>query len=192
MINLGDREITRGSVNINNECHLFRMLSMYFISLCFMALHENALNKTGFKCGKPTKQTASILISYDLIITLTSYLGLVLFRKISRYTRTRVKQRRRLRSGYWTRRRIYWSRRNISRTEYIAEALQGSIKQRIYCLSESQERQEEMFTKPCSDTLMRNGLAVCGVQSDGEVHDMKRWFSVRKISGIPQLKERAS
>ena len=29
-----------------------------------------------------------------------------------------------------------------------------------------------MFTKPCPDTLVRNGLAVSGVQSDGEVHDM--------------------
>ena len=82
-INLGDREITRGSVNINTECYLFRMLSMYFISLCFMALYENALNQTGFKCGKPTMQTASLLISYGLMITLTSYLGLLLFRKIS-------------------------------------------------------------------------------------------------------------
>ena len=107
MINLGDREIIRGSVNINTECHLLRMLSMFFISLCFMALYENALNQTGFKCGKPTKQTASLLISYGMMITLTSYLGLLLFRKIRGYTRTRVKQRRRLRSGYWTRRRIY-------------------------------------------------------------------------------------
>ena len=115
MINLGDREITRGSVNINTECHLFRMLSMYFISLSFMALYENALNQTGFKCGKPTKQTASLLISCGLMITLTSYLGLLLFRKIRLYTRTRVKQRRRLRSHYWTRRRIYWRRRNIYR-----------------------------------------------------------------------------
>ena len=172
MINLGDREITRGSVNINTECYLFRMLSMYFISLCFMALYENALNQTGFKCGKPTMQTASLLISFSLMITLTSYLGLLLFRKRSGYTRTREKQRRRLRSGYWTRRRIYWRRRNISRTGYIAEALQCSIKQRIYCLSDSQERQEEVFTKPCPDILMRNGLAVSGVQSDGEVHDM--------------------
>ena len=196
MINLGDREITRRSVNINTECHLFRMLSMYFISLCFMALYENALNQTGFKCGKPTKQTASLLISCGLMITLTSYMGLLLFRKISGYTRTRVKQRRRLRSGYWTRRRIYWRRRNISRTEYIAEALQGSIKQRIYCLSESQERQEEMFTKPCSDTLMRNGLAVSGVQSDGEVHDMNEVIlNQKKIrcsssKGKRQLKKR--
>ena len=29
-----------------------------------------------------------------------------------------------------------------------------------------------MLTKPCPDILMRNGLAVSGVQSDGEVHDM--------------------
>ena len=145
---------------------------MFFISLCFMALYENALNQTGFKCGKPTKQTASLLISCGLMIILIRYMGLLLFRKISGYTRTRVKQRRRLRSGYWTRRRIFWRRRNISRTAYIAEALQGSIKQRIYCLSESQERQEEMFTKPCPDTLVRNGLAVSGAQSDGEVNDM--------------------
>ena len=195
MINLGDREITRGSVNINTECYLFRMLSMYFISLCFMA-YENALNQTGFKCGKPTKQTASLLIRYGLIITLTSYLGLLLFRKISRYTRTREKQRRRLRSGYWTRRRIYWRRRNISRTGYIAEALQCSIKQRIYCLSDSQERQEEVFTKPCPDILMRNGLAVSGVQSDGEVHDMNEVIlNPKKIrrstsKGKRQLKKR--
>ena len=66
MINLGDREIKLGSVNI----HLFRMLSMYFISLSFMALYENALNQTGFKCGKPTMQTASLLISYGLMIIL--------------------------------------------------------------------------------------------------------------------------
>ena len=150
MINLGDREITRGSVNINTECHLFRMLSMYFISLCFMALYENALNQTGFKCGKPTKQTASLIISCGLMITLTSYMGLLLFRKISGYTRTRVKQRRRLRSGYWTRRRIYWRRKNILRTAYIAEALQGSIKQRIYCLSGSQETGGDVY-----QTLLR-------------------------------------
>ena len=169
---------------------------MFFISLCFKALYENALNQTGFECGKPTKQTASVIISCGLMITLTSYMGLLLFRKISGYTRTRVKQRRMLRSRYWTRRRIYWRRRNISRTEYIAEALQGSIKQRIYCLSESQERQEEMFTKPCSDTLMRNGLAVSEVQSDGKVHHMNEVIlNQKKIrcsssKGKRQLKKR--
>ena len=130
------------------------------------------------------------------MITLTSYLGLLLFRKISGYTRTRVKQRRRLSSGYGTRRRIYWRERNISRTEYIAEALQCSIKQRIYCLSDSKERQEEVFTKPCPDILMRNGLAVSGVQSDGEVHDMNEVILNQKMircspsEGKRQLKKR--
>ena len=53
-----------------------------------------------------------------------------------------------------------------------------------------------MFTKHCSDTLMRNGLAVSGVQSDGEVHDMNEVIlNQKKIrcssrKGKRQLKKR--
>ena len=135
-----------------------------FLSLCFMALYENALNQTGndthlsyarcsprylgvarvpqrhlecfccmglsgntlkqtenithlscdrlplghlgvslcgqSKCGKSMKQTGFFLICFGLMITLTSYLGFLLLRKIRGYTKTRVKHRRRLGSGY--------------------------------------------------------------------------------------------
>ena len=48
------------------------------------------------KCGKPTKQTASLLISYGLMITLTSYLVLLLFSEIRGYNRTSLNHLRRL------------------------------------------------------------------------------------------------
>ena len=113
----------------------------------------------------------SFLIIFGLLMTLITYLGLLMLRRTTKYTRTRVKQRRRLGSGYWTRRRVYWRRREISRTAYIAEALQSSIKQRINSQSELQKRKEEMLTKPCSDIMKRNGHAVNGAQLEGEVLD---------------------
>ena len=107
--------------------------------------------------------TSSCLISFGMMITLTSYVVLYLWRWIRNYyTRTRVSQRRRFGSGYWSRRRIYWRHRDISRSGYIVEALQGTIKQRINSQSESQERKEEMLTKPYPDILKRNGYAVSG------------------------------
>ena len=75
--------------------------------------------------------------------------GILLWRRIRKYyTSTRVSQRRRFGSVYWSRRKIYWRQRDISRTGYIVEALHGSIKQGIYSKSESQERKEEILTKP--------------------------------------------
>ena len=90
---------------------------------------------------------SSTLISFVMMITFTSYIVLLLWRRIRKYyTSTRVSQRRRFCSGYWSRRKIYWRQRDISRTGYIVEALHGSIKQRIYSQSESRERKEEMLT----------------------------------------------
>ena len=63
---------------------------------------------------------------------------------------------------------------------YIAEALQGSIKQRIYSQSESQRKNEEMSTKPCSDIMNRNGHAVNGAQIDGEVKDGNKLMLSRR------------
>ena len=82
-----------------------------------------------FPYGKSMEQTAPSLISFGLMIMHTIYLWLLFFRRTRGYTRTRVKHRRTLGSGYWTRRRIYWRRRKISRTASFAEA-----KQRIYSL----------------------------------------------------------
>ena len=104
------------------------------VSLCFRS-----------SCWKAMEKVASFLIiNYGLMISLINNLGLLLLRRVTGYTRTRKKQRRRLGSGYWTRRRVYWRRRKISRTAYIAEAVQGSIKQRIYSQAESQKRKEEL------------------------------------------------
>ena len=117
--------------------------------------------------------TSSSLISFGIMITLTSYVVLLLWRMIRNYyTRTRVSQRRRFGSGYWSRRRIYWRHRDISRSGYIVEALQGTIKQRINSQSESQERKEEMLTKPYPDIVKRNGYAVSGGQSENVVKDL--------------------
>ena len=110
-------------------------------------------------------------ISFGLMGTI--YFGLILLRRMRGYTKTRVKHRRRLGSGYWTRRKIYWRRRKISRTAYIAEALQCSTNQRIYSLPESQERRKVMLTKPYSDIMKRNGHAVSRAQLDGECFEMK-------------------
>ena len=66
--------------------------------------------------------TSSSLISFGMMITLTSYVVLLLWRRIRKYyTRLRVSQRRRFGSGYWSRRRIYWRQRDISRAGYIVE-----------------------------------------------------------------------
>ena len=110
-------------------------------------------------------------ISFGLMGTI--YFGLILLRRMRGCTKTRVKHRRRLGSGYWTRRKIYWRRRKISRTAYIAEALQCSTNQRIYSLPESQERRKVMLTKPYSDIMKRNGHAVSRAQLDGECFEMK-------------------
>ena len=113
-------------------------------------------------CWKAMKEVASFLIiNLGLMITLISNLGLLLLRRTTGSTRSRNNQRRRLGSGYWTRRKVYWRRREISRTGYIAEALQDSIKQRIYSQSEPQER-KEMLTKPYSNILKMNSHAVSG------------------------------
>ena len=132
---------------------------MFFISLCFKALYENALNQTGFKCGKPTKQTASLLISYGLMITLTSYLVLLLFREIRGYNRTSVNHRRRLGSGYWTGRRIYWRRRQLSRSRYIREAIWSSMKQRKITQSERSSPRHDALRKTKYSTPIRLGTS---------------------------------
>ena len=100
---------------------------------------------------------SSTLISFVMMITFTSYIVLLLWRTIRKYyTSTRVSQRRRFGSGYWSRRKIYWRQRDISRTGYIVEALHSK--------SESQGRKEEILTKPCSDVLKRNSHAFSGVR----------------------------
>ena len=117
--------------------------------------------------------TSSSVISFSMMITLTSYVVLLLWRRIRNYyATTRVSQRRRFGSGYWSRRRIYWRQRDISRSGYIVEALQGTIKLRIHRQSESQERKEEMLTKPYPDVVKRNGYAVSGGQSEDDVKDL--------------------
>ena len=68
----------------------------------------------------------------------------------------------------------------MSRASYIAEALEGSSKRRIYSLSESQERKEKMLTKPCSEIPKRNVLAVSGAQLDGEAQDMTEVMHYQK------------
>ena len=115
------------------------------VCFCCIALCENTLNQTGNNtnvsctrcslghlavslccestCWKALKETASFLTSFCLMITLICYMGLLLLRRVTEYTRTIVKQHRRYGSGYWTRRRVYWRRRKISRAAYIAEAL---------------------------------------------------------------------
>ena len=51
--------------------------------------------------------TLSFFISFGLTISLTSYLIILLLRRIRKYyTEAKVVQRRRLASGYWSRRRI--------------------------------------------------------------------------------------
>ena len=113
-----------------------------------------------------------LIIYFGLMISLINILGLLLLRRVTGYTRTRNKQRRRLGSGYWTRRRVYWRRRKISRTAYIAEAVQGSIKQRIYSQAESQKRKEELLTIPCSDILKSDSQAVNKGEVDAQIQDM--------------------
>ena len=52
--------------------------------------------------------TSSFFISFALIITLSSYIVILLLRRTRRYyTQVEVSQSRRLESGYWSRRRIY-------------------------------------------------------------------------------------
>ena len=138
--------------------------------------------------------TSSTLISFVMVITFASYLVLLLWRRIRKYyTSTRVLQRRRFGSGYWSRRRIYWRQRDISRTGYIVEALQGSMKQRIYSKSESQGRKVEMLTKLYPDIAKRNGYAVSGGQLEVEMKDLnevmlyekkKRCFSGKGKSSL--------
>ena len=125
-------------------------------------------------CALGTKlMTSSSLISFGMMITLTSYVVLLLWRRIRNYyATTRVSQRRRFGSGYWSRRRIYWRQRDISRSGYIVEALQGTIKVRIHRQSESQERKEEMLTKTYPDVVKRNGYAVSGGLSEDDVKDL--------------------
>ena len=114
-------------------------------------------------CAHKNLVTLPTLISFVMMITFTSNVVLLLWRRIPKYdTRTRVSQRRRFGSVYWSRRRIYWRQRQISRSGYIDEALQGTIKQQMYSEPASQERKEEMLTKSYPDKVKRNGYAVSG------------------------------
>ena len=124
---------------------------------------------------------SSTLISFVMMITFTSYIVLLLWRRIRKYyTSTRVSQRRRFGSGCWSRRKIYWRQRDISRTGYIVEALHGSIKQGIYSKSESQERKEEILTKPYPDIVKRNGYAATGGQLEVEPKDLNKVMLYKK------------
>ena len=124
-------EETENSANLSRA----HVAQRHLVYLCCMASSGSTLKQTGdithlscasfplgYLCaglcgkssnGKPMEQTAPSLISFSLMIALTIYLWLLFFRRTRGYTRTRVKHRRRLGSGYWTRRRIYWRRRKI-------------------------------------------------------------------------------
>ena len=122
--------------------------------------------------------------------------GLYIVEEVERIHQTRFEQRQRLRSGIWTRRRIHWRRRGISRTVFIIEAVEVFIKQRIYRQLKSQERNEQMVTKPCSDILKRKSHAGTGSQLDAELQDMnevmqhkiKTWCSSSKRKTIKQAR----
>ena len=86
---------------------------------------------------------------------------------------------------------VYWRQREISRTGYIAEALQDSIKQRIYSQSEPQER-KEMLTKPYSNILKRNSHAVSGGQVDAQVQDMNEVMVYQKKTRCSSSKGKGS
>ena len=123
----------------------------------------------------------STLINFVMMLTFTSYILLLLWMRITKYyTSTRVSRRRRFGSGYWSRRKIYWRQRDISRTGYIVEALNGSIKQRILSKPESQERREEMLTKPYPDIVTRNGYAGSGGQLEVEPKDVNEVMLYKK------------
>ena len=104
---------------IGNDTHPSRALRHLGGSLYWSALnqpwsitpHSNAqcsLRHLGMGfggqnfCSNPIEkiETASFLISFGVMITLISYLGLFMLRRTTEYTRTRVKQRRWLGSGY--------------------------------------------------------------------------------------------
>ena len=193
-------------INSLNKCYPHRMLSTFFISLCFLALYGNALNnsfarvpqrevvclcsmtlcenvlyQTGNNthhssarcslrhlgaglcgesfCWKPMEHIASFLISFGLMITLTSYLVLLLFREIRGHNRTSVNHRRRLGSGYWTRRRSYWRRRQLSRSRYIREAIWSSMKQRKITQSERSSPRHDALMKTKYITPIRLGTS---------------------------------
>ena len=125
--------------------------------------------------------TLSFFISFGLTISLISYLIILLLRRIRQYyTEAKVRQRRRWSSGYWSRRRIYWRRRGISRTEYISEAIQFSIKHRIYCKPESHRRKEVMLSNSCSDILKRNSHAVTRTELVDELQDINDVMKQKK------------
>ena len=140
------------TTNVANLC-IARLPQRLMLGFCSMALCENTFNRsiTNVSCTswslrkavmsfcwhcrwcKVMEEAASFLIiNSGLMITLISNLGLLLLMRITGNTRTGNKQRRRLGSGYWTRRRVYWWRKEISRTAYIAEAIQGSMRRRLY------------------------------------------------------------
>ena len=152
---------------------IWKICTIVGLSLIIYGLESDSLRQMPHVTFLPLKlvtcslktnlMTSCSLISFGIMITLTSYVVLLLWRRIRNYcTRTRVSQRRRFGSGYWSRRRIYWRQRDISRSGYIVEALQGTIKVRIHRQSESQERKEEMLTKPYPDIVKRNDYAVSG------------------------------
>ena len=137
--------------------------------------------------------TSSSVISLGIMITLTCYVVILLYRKIIKhYTRTRALQRRKFVSGYWTRRRIYWRRRAISRTGYIDEAIQASMKQLIDSESESLERKEEMLTKPCQDILKRNGYALSGGKLDADLQNLNKVMLYQKKIRCSSIKGKRS
>ena len=82
-------------------------------------------------CIFETQFMLASLISFGVMCTLTGYL-LHLTLRFRRFNRKRVTRRPRVRSCLWTQRKVFWLQRGISRSAYVFEARESSIKARVY------------------------------------------------------------
>ena len=95
------------------------------------------------------KYTLASLFSFGMMFTLTSYLVLLTLR----LNRKRVVRRCRVSSCIWTRRKVFWLQKGKTRSAYILDALENSIKARVHCGKEARERTEKFSCVSCCNIL---------------------------------------
>ena len=89
------------------------------------------------------------MISFGVMFTLTSYLVMLTLK----LNRKRVVRRCRVSSCIWTRRKVFWLQKGKTRSAYLLDAQENSIKTHAYCGKEACERTEKFSCISCCNIL---------------------------------------
>ena len=114
------------------------------------------------------KCTLPSLLSFGIMFTLTSNLVLLSLR-FGGCKRKKVVRRCRVRSCLWTRRKVFWLQKRLSRSAYVLHALQNSNKARTYCKKSARERAGEVSTRFFPNILQMSTLALIVAIAGSEI-----------------------